>query len=56
MDLGIVPVEKVLHVLPPLTRPCARIRESAKDAESGLDDTSPNVVAPVEELGFVCLL
>ena len=55
VDLGIIlPEEKVLQVSHPLTLRCARIchPESGKDVESGLEETSPNVAAPLDEKGL----
>jgi len=47
VNLGIVPEEKVLQVLQPLTLPCARIcqPEATKDEESKHDETTPVVSA-----------
>ena len=54
VDLGIIPEKKVLQVSHPLTLRCARIchPESGKDAESGLEETSPKVAALLDEKGL----
>ena len=55
VDLGIVPQEQILQVSNPLTLPCARIcyPDSAKDVESGQQETSPSIMALVEEKELV---